>query len=467
MSHQTWVAGLAPDHLAGALAGSLDHTVAGYQLSEADLHEDAEGSGDGTTLELIASRLDLHPATAAVLRARAPRLGMFTLACTLLRAGHADKLAPLLDNVGNTADVGGPGAELTSWLNAGPVDWNDLLAALEAAGPITASSIMGAYLDSDHPDGDLLDAVTAHAPHLLPNLDEHLLWVRRWDSRTAARLTGAILPALRGFDPWVDQWVGPVPCAIADDATWAALACEDGCDRLTYAIAGCGQSVPAHVVPALVALARQGRPKLMWALLRVSGRGIDWATAELAELIASHYELADLYGPGEYGRTDGGYLLTAYGHLLDEPSKATILAAAPLGTLAHWCATGVLVASDAELLYATLRMNGTDLVELLVRPEISGHEWADVRANPLLLELMMSSAAFLNLIAADDHVHHPGCAPELNAALRTWLRAQLGDDPNLWRTFAVMLADPGAASTADLVAAAKAANTTPARPGRS
>ena len=193
MSHQTWVAGLAPGHLAEHLAGPLDNTAAGYQLSEADLHEDAQGSGDQPTLELIASRLDLHPATAAVLLARAPRLGMFTLACTLLRAGHADKLAPLLDNVGNTADVGGATAELTSWLNAGPVDWDDLLAALLAAGPITASSIMGAYLDSEHPDGDLLGAVEAGAPHLLPNLDEHLLWVRRWDCRTATRLTLSLI----------------------------------------------------------------------------------------------------------------------------------------------------------------------------------------------------------------------------------------------------------------------------------
>lgn len=477
MTHHTWVAALAPEHLAGALAGPvLDGEDSGLSHAAVHVHHTAQHSTDWIQLREFAATVDLHPATVAVLIERARHAGMFALACTLLHAGHADKLAPLVcdDPEGVDPAAADPKAsanaltrlgrpDLACWFEDHDTDWNDLIEALTGTDQSTREVLFGMYVDSTRPDGDLLDAVTGRAAHLLPELNEHLISAVRWDARTAAHLVGSALPAAGGIDPWTRvAWHHPRIQPVADEATWVALLHPAGCERLTYALTSPIQDVPQAVVPALVELGREHSTNLLWALLTCAkDLHADLDAAEIAALVAERDQRDD-YGWGGNGQVGGTALLTHYGTVLDDATLGTLLCTAGWAP-SSWVVNGALAPIGATRIRAALDCKDADMADLLAGPKIGTDlTWDEVKANPLLLELMYECPGFLALMYRDDVTFRPDWSVELHSAFRAWVQPALGHDLLVWRTFGALMANPGAATTSELVTAALAANT-PAR----
>jgi len=477
MTHHTWVAALAPEHLAGALAGPvLDGADDDFSHVATAIHYAAQHSTDWIQLRGYAATVDLHPATVAILIQRSRRAGMFPLACTLLYAGHANKLAALVCDDPEDVDpaaadpkaaanaltrLGRP--DLACWFADHDTDWDDLIAALVGTDPATREVLLSTYVASIRPDGDLLDAVTTRAPHLLPELNEHLISAVRWDARTAAHLVASALPAAGFIDPWTRvAWHHPWIQPIADEATWVALLHPAGCERLTYALTSPIQDVPQAVVPALVELGREHSTNLLWALLTCAkDLHADLDAAEIAALVAERDQRDD-YGWGGNGQVGGTALLTHYGTVLDDATLGTLLCTAGWAP-SSWVVNGALAPIGATRIRAALDCRDADMADLLAGPKIGTDlTWDEVKANPLLLELMYECPGFLALMYRDDVTFRPDWSVELHSAFRAWVQPALGHDLLVWRTFGALMANPGAATTSELVTAALAANT-PAR----
>ena len=472
MTHKTWVAALAPAHLAVALAGDRpaeptygDDGRPTHRHARA--HHTALNSSEWPQLRPVAATIDLHPDTAAVLLARAKEPGMFPLAATLLLAGHATKLAPL---VGDATSISGEvvadhsgRVQLTGWFDEVSIDWDDLLGALGAAEPGVRTMIIDGYLASGRSHGDLLDAVTTHLPALLAELDTLLMQASCWDARTAAHLVGDVLPKAGADYAWDRNTSHAREAHIPDLDTWAALTHPLGCERLAFAVsmAGWTQDVPASVVPALVKLARAHSPALMMSLLAAkTDLHIDVTGPELANLVCTHGALINRGGWVAELRPRTGYLLHHYGHLMDEPTKLAVMAGGDLGDMAQWCTRGDLGVADIGALRASLATLDRDTRHLLLRSEVHEQSWEAVVASPLLLELMMDSPAYLATLHSGDP--RPGNRPtwtgRLHRHFRNWVRPQLGDDPDVWRTFSTLMENPGELRTRDLIGAALAVN---------
>ena len=186
-------------------------------------------------------------------------------------------------------------------------------------------------------------------------------------------------------------------------------------------------------------------------------------TEDLTDLVANHYDAGRRFAPGRGDQTYYSVLFTDYGHLLDKATRATLINDASTSVLAQWCATGVLTSDDEQQLRDALTSRGVGVTDLLDHPFVTGCRWATVQANPLLLNLMLSSPAYLKLLYKSDHPHRPSWANELNAALRAWLQPQLGSGAGTWLAFGALMEHPAAESTQTLIAAAHAANYAPAR----
>jgi len=474
MTLKTWVAALAPTHLAQHLADDLTsapaYTAIGGTRTQVGLHHTAVHSLDWAKLTPIASAIDLHPATAAVLLERAKKPGMFGLAVTLLLAGHADKLAPL---VGERVSLSGSDypdhrsrTKLTSWFEQVAIDWDDLLAALGSCTADIRTLILSAYLASDQPHGELLDKITSTAPALADELDELLLTVDCWDERTATRLAKMPPPLHDGAYPMDRLHSDRQRPHIPDLATWAALSHEHGCERLAFAVSGAGhyQDVPPVVVPTLVKLGRAYSPALMWSLLAARvNLLVPTNSAELAYLVTHHGHLLEASRRVSEATPRGGYVLAHYGHLMDEPTKLAVMATGGLGDLACWCVDGALSAGDVPALVVTLHGLHREIHHLLLRGEVHGCDWEQVAANPLLLTLMLEDPTYLGILhRGASEAGCPAWASRLHLAFRDWVRPLMGDDPAVWRTFSTLMANPGELTTSELVTTALAVNT-PAR----
>ena len=456
MTNQTWVASLAPRDLTVALAGPAGASGLAWATPA-----DAKTNKNWGRLRAMSAATDLHPDSAAILAERATHPGMFALAGTLLLAGHATSLAALVGPApaGTKATTVYPQAatlgarDLASWFGTGPTDWDDILAALAAADQGVRTTILTAYLTSGAPDGDLLDAISERAQHLLPELDALLADASRWDARTAAHLTGAVLPNLDGPDPFTHPRLHDGTAAIPDEATWASLTHGLGIGRLTFALADLNQDVPANVVPGLVNLGRAHSPELLWALVtHEQNLHANLNGPELSALVIGRDD--DGLRRDHYAR--GNALLTHYGTLLNEAAKTAILSGAILGQLAGWCLSGALGVSDAPALRTVLADSDSSLADMLGCPAVTTLTWDRVAANPLLTELMLGDPGYLRLLQLPRHSQHPPWALELNAAFRARARRRLGRDLRVWRAFTALMETPGRASTDDLFTAALA-----------
>jgi len=468
MSHQSWIAALAPAALAGALAGPMPTVdIDGAYVCDDVLHQEARTTRRWATLRALAGEIDLHPDTVAVLLERVRQPGMFALAGTLLLAGHADRLADLVTTNPTriVREAGLGGTDLDSWFGRGPVDMGDVLAALGACDRHTGGLILDAYLRSSAPDGDLLDAL--HDPGCPNNarirrarlaLDERLLVAVGWDARTAAHLVGDALSEPAALTLPRGRGQRPIP----DLATWRALMVPAGAGRLAFAVSASGQKVPAKLVPALVALAKAHSTDLTWALLtHQDNLGVAMTTTELGELVDGP---RDRYGLSESGmaRERGHRLLVRYGHLMDPATKVALLVRAGNEAVATWCVSGALGVGDAAHVRAFAAAGSEwtreapDVADVLAYHEVTALGWEQVAANPLLLELMLESPTYLCRLPVRGS--SPMHAHGLHAALAAKARAALGADTGRWRAFSMLMDNPGSATTTELLAAACALN---------